>query len=145
MDMLKSATSQVDWGSSRRGCGGRYLGLGRTWQWRNLLNDEPYDMYCSPNIIRVIRSRRMRWAGYVARMGGRRVSCRVSVGKSEGRRPRGRPRSRWEDNIKMDLQEMGWGGMDVIDLAQNRGRWQGLVNAVVNLRVPHKAENVLTS
>jgi len=73
--------------------------------------------------IRVIKSRRMRWTGYVARMGDRRCAYRVSVGKSDGRRTRGRPRRRWEDDIKVDLHEMGWAGMNVFDLAHNRGRW----------------------
>jgi hypothetical protein len=72
----------------------------------------------------------------VARMGERRGACRALVGKPEGRRPLGRPRRRWEDNIKMDLREVGWGGMDWINLAQDRDRWRALVNAVMNLRVP---------
>ena len=80
--------------------------------------------------------RRMRWAGHVARMGERRGVYRILVGKPEGKRPLGRPRRRWEDNIKMDLQEVGFGGMDWIDLAQDRDRWRALVNAVLNLRVP---------
>jgi hypothetical protein len=69
-------------------------------------------------------------------MGERRGAYRALVGKPEGRRPLGRPRRRWEDNIKMDLREVGWGGMDWINLAQNRDRWRALVNAVMNLRVP---------
>ena len=85
-------------------------------------NEELNDLYCSPNIIRVIKSRRMRYAGHVACMGERRVAYRVLVGKPEGRSPLGRPRHRWEDNIKMDLQEVGCGGMDHIYLAQERGR-----------------------
>ena len=78
----------------------------------------------------------MRWAGHVARMGEKGGVCKVFVGKPEGRRPLGRPRNRWEDNIKMDLQEVGCGGMDWIKLAQDRDRWWALVNAVMNLRVP---------
>ena len=78
----------------------------------------------------------MRWAKHVARMGERRGVYRVLVGKRDGKRPLGRSRNRWEDNIKMDLQEMGYGGMDWIDLAQDRDRWRALVNAVMNLRVP---------
>jgi hypothetical protein len=69
-------------------------------------------------------------------MGERRGAYRALVGKPEGRRPLGRPRRRWEDNIKMHLREVGWGGMDWINLAQDRDRWQALVNAVMNLRVP---------
>jgi hypothetical protein len=80
-------------------------------------------------------SRRMRWAGHVARMGEKRGAYRILVERSEGRRPLGRPRGTWEDNIKMDLQEVGW-GMDLIQLAQDRDRWRALVNAVMNLRVP---------
>jgi len=84
----------------------------------------------------VIKSRRMRWAGHVALMGDRRSVYWVLVGKPDGRRPLGRPRRRWEDNIKMGLQEVGYGGMEWIELAQDRDRWRGLVNAVMNLRVP---------
>ena len=78
----------------------------------------------------------MRWAGRVARMGERRDVYRVSVGKPEGKRPLGRPRRRWENNIKMDLQEVGCGGMDWIDLAHDMDRWRAFMNAVMNLRVP---------
>jgi hypothetical protein len=78
----------------------------------------------------------MRWAGHVARMGEGRGAYRILVGRPEGRRPLGRPRRRWEDNIKMNLQEVGWGGMDWIDLAQDRDRWRALVSALMNLRVP---------
>jgi len=81
------------------------------------------------------KSRRMRWAGYVTCMGEKKGVYRVLVGKPEGRRPLGSPKRRWEDNIKMDLQEVGCGGMDWIELAQDRGRWRVLVNAVMNLRV----------
>jgi hypothetical protein len=78
-------------------------------------------------------------------MGEGRGAYRILVGRPEGRRPLGRPRCRWEDNIKMDLQEVGWRGMDWIDMAQDRDRWRALVNAVMNLRVPQNAGNVLTS
>jgi len=107
-----------------------------TKDWKKLHNEKLNDLYCSPNIIRVIKSRRMRWAGHVACMGDRRGGCRVLVGKPEGKRQLGRPRRRWEDNIKMDLREVGYGVMDLIELAQDRYRWQALVNAVMNLRVP---------
>ena len=80
-----------------------------TREWRRLHNEELNDLCSSPNIIQVIKSRRMKWVGHVARMGGRRGAYRVLVGKPEGKRPLGRPRYRWEDNIKMDLQELGWG------------------------------------
>jgi len=86
--------------------------------------------------VRVIKSRRMRWAGHVARMGEERRVYRFLVGKPEGKRPLGRLRRRWVDNIRMDLQEVGWEYMDWIGLAQDRDRWRTLVSAVMNLRVP---------
>jgi hypothetical protein len=85
-----------------------------------------FDMYSSLRIVRVTKSRRMRWAGHVVCMGKRRGIYRVLVGKPEGKRPLGRPRNRWEDNIKMDFQELGCGGMDWIELAQDRDRWRAL-------------------
>jgi len=87
-------------------------------------------------LVQVIKSRRMRWVGHVACMGERRDECRVLVGKPEGKRPLQRPRCRWEDNIMMDLQEVGCRGMDWIELDQDRDRWWALVNVVMNLRVP---------
>ena len=87
------------------------------------------------NIVRVVKSRRLRLAGHVARMGERRVVRRVLVGKPEGRRPLGRHRRRWEDNIKMDLQDVGRGCGDWMELAQDRDRWRALVSTVMNLRV----------
>ena len=87
-------------------------------------------------MVRVIKSRRMRWAGYVARMGEESGVYRVLVGKPEGKRPLGRPGRRWVDNIGMDLQDVGCGYMDWIGLAQDRDRWRTLVSAVMNLRVP---------
>ena len=107
-----------------------------TGEWRKLHNEELNDLYSSPNIARVVKSRRTRWAGHVARMGEGRGVYGVLVGKSEGKRPLGRPRLRWEDNIQMDLQEVGCGSMDWIELAQDRDRWRALVNVVMNFRVP---------
>jgi hypothetical protein len=92
-------------------------------------------MYSSPNIITQIKSRKMNWAGHVARMGEERKVHKVLVGKPERKRPLGRPRHRWEDGIRMDLREIFWGSVEWIQLAQNRGRWRVLVNTVMNLRV----------
>ena len=105
-------------------------------EWRRLHNEELNGLYFSPNIVLVIKSRRMRWAGHVARMGEERGAYRVLVGKLEGKRPLGRPRRRWLDNIRMGIQEVGCGYVDWIGLAQDRDRWRTLVSAVMNLRVP---------
>jgi hypothetical protein len=107
-----------------------------TGEWRKLHNEELHDVYSSPSIIRIIKARRMRWAGHVARMGKKRNTFKLLVGKSKGRRPLGKPRRRWFDNNKMDLVEVEWGDVDWIGLAQDRGRWRALVNSVLNLRVP---------
>jgi hypothetical protein len=104
--------------------------------WRKLHNEELHNLYSSPSIIRIIKSRRMRWAGHVARMGEKRNVCRLLVGKPEGKRPLGRPRRRWIDNIKMGLLEIGLNVEDWIGLAEDRYRWRALVNAVMNLWVP---------
>jgi hypothetical protein len=93
-------------------------------------------LYSSPNIIRMVKSRRMRWGGHVAQMGNTRNAYRILVGKPEGKRPLARPRCRWVDNIKTALREIGWDGMDWIDLAQDRDQWRALVNTVMNLWVP---------
>ena len=109
---------------------------GLTGEWRKLHNEEPNDLYSSPNIVRLIKSRIMRWAGHVARIEEGRAVHKVLVGKPEGKRPLGRPRRRWEDNIKMDLQEVGRGCVDWMELAKDRDRWWALVSTVMNFPVP---------
>jgi hypothetical protein len=99
-------------------------------------------LYSSPSIIRIIKSTRMIWMGHVARMEEKRNSYRLSVGKPEGKRPLGRPRRRWVDNVRMDLREVGCGYVDWICLAQDRNRWRALVNSVLNLRFPQNAEKL---
>ena len=94
------------------------------------------ELYSLPNIVRVVKLRRMRWAGHVAHMGEDRGVHRVLVGKPEGKRPLGKPRRRWEDNIKMDLQEAGGGHGDWMELAQDSDRWRALVGTVREFRVP---------
>jgi hypothetical protein len=101
-----------------------------------LQNEELHHLYSSPIVVRVIKSRRMEWAGHVDRLGEGRGVYRVLVRKPEGKRPLGRTRRRWEDNIKVDLQQVGCGGMDWIGLAQDRDRSQAVVIAVINIRVP---------
>jgi len=107
-----------------------------TGEWRKLHNEELSDLYSLPNIVRVVKSRRMRWAGHMARMGQERGVHKVLVGKPEGKRPLGRPRRRWEDNIKMDLQGGGGGCEDWMELAQDRDRWRALVSTLMDLLVP---------
>jgi len=107
-----------------------------TEEWRKLHNEELNDLYITPNIVRVIKSRRMGLTGHVARMGERRGVYRVLVGKPEEKRQLGRHRRRWEDNIKMDFQEVGCVCMDWMELAQDRNRWREIVNSLMNLRVP---------
>jgi hypothetical protein len=97
--------------------------------WRKMHNEELHNSYSSPNIIRMINSRGMRWAGHVARVGETRNAYRILVGEPEGKRPLGRPSRRWVDSIR-------WDGVDWIDLAQDRDHWRALVNTVMNLRVP---------
>jgi hypothetical protein len=106
-----------------------------TGDWRKLHNEELNGLYSVRNIVRVIKSRRLRWAGHVARMGEGRGVYSVLVGKPKGTRPLGRPRHRWEDNVKMDLQEVGCGCDGWIGLAQDRDRWRALVSEVGCLRV----------
>jgi hypothetical protein len=104
-------------------------------RWGDILsNEELHGLYSSLSIVRVIKARRMRWAGYVARMGEVRGAYNILVGRPEGRRPLGRPRRRWEGNIKMDLREIGFGDVDWIQWAQDMDRWRALVNTVMNLR-----------
>jgi hypothetical protein len=108
-----------------------------TGEWRKLHNEKLRDLYFSPSIIRIIKSKRMRWVGHVAQMGKKKNAYRLLVGKPDGKRPLGRPRRhRWVDNILMDLGAVGWGDVDWIGLAQDRNRWRALVNSILNLRVP---------
>ena len=107
-----------------------------TGEWRKLHNEELSDLYFLPNIVRVVKSRRMRWAGHVALMREGRGVHRVLVGKPEGKRPLERPRRRWEDKIKMDLQDVGVVCGDWMELAQVRDRWRAFVSTVMNIRVP---------
>jgi hypothetical protein len=107
-----------------------------TGDWRKLQNEELHNLYSWPIVITMIKSKRMRWAGHVARMGETRNAYGILVGKPERKRPLGRARRRWVDNIKIDLREIGWDGMDWIDLAQDRYQWRALVNTVMNFRVP---------
>jgi hypothetical protein len=124
----------LDIGPLRRIFGPKRDGV--TGGWRQLHNEELHNFYSSLSIIRIIKSRRMRWAGHVARMGEKRNVYRLMVGKPEGKRPLGRPRCRWIDNIKMVILEIGLNVVDWIGLAQDRYRWRALVNSVMNLRVP---------
>jgi hypothetical protein len=117
----------------------RIFGLKRdevTGEWRKLHNEEIHDLYTSPSIIRKIKSRVIRWASHVARMGEKKNAYRLLVEKPEGKRPLGRPRHKWVDNIRMDLGEVGWDDVDWIGLAQDRNRWRAIPNSVLNLRVP---------
>jgi hypothetical protein len=109
---------------------------GVTEGWRKLHNEELHNLYSSPSIIRIIKLRRMRWVGHEARMGEKRNVYRLLVGKPEGKRPLGRPRRRWIDNIQMDLLEIGLSVVDWIGLAQDRYRWRAPAKAVMNLRAP---------
>jgi hypothetical protein len=107
-----------------------------TGEWRKLHNEDLRGLYSSSSIIRIIKSKRMRWAGNVARMAEKRNAYRLLVGKPEGKRPLRRPRRRCLDNIRMDLGEVGWDDVDWIDLAKDRNRWRVVVNSVLILRVP---------
>jgi hypothetical protein len=103
--------------------------------WRKLHNEELHNLYPLPNIVRVIKSRRMRWAGHVARMGEGRGFHTVLVGRPERKRPLGRPSRRWEDNTKMDVRERGIDGANWIRTAQDMAQWQAFVNTLMNIRV----------
>ena len=107
-----------------------------TGEWRKLHIAELHALYSSPNIIRSLKSRRLRWAGHVACMEQFRNAYRVLVGKPEEKRPLGRPRHRWEDNIKIDLREVGCDPGEWIDFAEDRDQWRAYVRTVMNLRVP---------
>ena len=105
-------------------------------EWRKLYNADLHTLYSSPNIIRNLKSRRLRWAGHVAHMEQSRITYRVLVGKPEGNRPLGRPKCRWKDNIKMHLRELCCNPGDSMDLAEDRDQREAYVRAVMNLRVP---------
>jgi hypothetical protein len=107
-----------------------------TGEWRKLHNEELRDLYSSPSIIRIIKSRKIKWVGYVARMGEKRNAYRLLVRKPEGKRPIRKPIRRWVDNIRIDLGKVGWGDVDWIGLAKDRDKWRALVNSVFNFRVP---------
>jgi hypothetical protein len=117
----------------------RIFGLKRdevTGEWRKLHNEELHDLYSSPSIIRIMKTRRKRIAEHVARKVEKRNVYRLLVGKAEGRRPLGRPTRRWLDNIRMVLVEVGWSDVDWIGLARDMDRWRALVNSVLKLQVP---------
>jgi hypothetical protein len=107
-----------------------------TGEWRKLRQEKLSDLYCSPSIIWVIRLRRMRWVDHIAPMGRGEACSEIVMGKPEGKRPVGRNRHRWENYIKMDVNKVGDGGIQWIELAQDRGRWRALVNAVIIFLVP---------
>jgi hypothetical protein len=104
--------------------------------WGTLHNEELHGLYSSPSIVSVIKARKMRWAGHVARMGEVRDAYNILIGKPLGRRPLGRPRRGWEDNLEMNLEEIGFRDVDWINLARDRDTWRALVNMVMKLRVP---------
>jgi hypothetical protein len=106
-----------------------------TGEWRKLHSGELHNLYSSPDIIKQIKLRRMRWAGHVAHMREGRKVYRVLVGKPEGKRPHERPSCRWEDGIRMDVREIGWGSVEWIHVAENRDWWWAVVNAVMNLQI----------
>jgi hypothetical protein len=104
--------------------------------WRRLHNEKLHNLYAAPNIIRMIKSKKMRWVTNIARTKEKINACRILIGKSEEKRPLGRTRRSWEDNIRVDPKEVGWKSVDWIHLAMNRDQWWVLVNKVMNLPVP---------
>jgi hypothetical protein len=117
-----------------------------TGDWRKLHNEELlHNLYSSGNMIRMMKPRRMRWAGNVARLGEKRNACKILVGKPVGKTPLKRPRHRWESNITMDLREIRCGGMDWIHLAQYRDQWRALLSKVTNFQVAHDVAKFLSS
>jgi hypothetical protein len=104
--------------------------------WRRLHSEELHNLYVSPNTIRIIKSRRMRWAGHVAHMTEKRNACNISVGKPQGKRLLRRHKNSWEDNIRMDFKGVGWEGVNWMHLSQDRDQWRAVVNMVVDLPVP---------
>jgi hypothetical protein len=104
--------------------------------WLRLRNEELHNLYTSPNIIRVVKSRRVRWAGYVTRMGETKSACSILFVKPEGKRSLGTHRRRWEGSIRMHLKEIGLECLDFIRHSQNRDQWRGLLNTIMNLQVP---------
>jgi hypothetical protein len=115
-----------------------------TGEWKKLHNEELHDLYSSPRIIRIIKSRMMKWEGHVSQMGEKRNAYRLLVGKLEGKRLLRRTRRRCMDNIRLDLVEVGWGDADWIGLSQYRNKWRVVVNSVMNLRVPQNAGKLLS-
>jgi hypothetical protein len=113
--------------------------------WRKLHNEELHNLYCSPSVIRMMKSRRMRCTQNVVFLWAKRNANTNLMETPEGKRPLGRPRRRWEDNIKMDVREIGWDAMDWIDLAQDRDKWRAPVNTVMKIRVPQNIGKFLSS
>jgi hypothetical protein len=113
--------------------------------WRRLHNEELHNSYTSQNSIRVIKSRRMRGAGHIVRMGETRNAYKILFAKSEGKSPLGRPRRGWQDIVRIDLRELWWEAVDWINLVQDGDQWRSVVNTVTNLRVLQKGTDFLTS